>query len=885
MEVTGRLLTPRLIWIWSLVFLCSGTSVLSGQTSIPSFDLQPERQILRTGDTLELEISLAGYEEAPIQWFYNGELLEGETALKLIILDVDVEDGGKYFATATHGEGTAYTDHARISVRLWNLDKSVARQWMEELLDAIRLDYPAPTVHSRNLLSLSTAMWDAWAAYDTTGVAVPYIAEENLDFSLFLDDDTTMWDTWVDYDFTWGVAVPYLVEENLDPSLNIFNEAAILAARNEAISYAAYRVLRSRFRLSPNVEITAPSLTERFEILGFDPDNISVDGNSPAAVGNRIAAKTLAFGWSDGSNERYVYRDQTGYKPLNTVPLVFEFPGVTIADPNRWQPLAFDHLVLQNGIVIGQAIQTFLGPNWGWVTPFALTRENEDDVYSDPGPPPYLGGEGDQVFKDAAVEVIEFSSWLDPSDGVMIDVSPKSRHNNTLGTNDGEGYPLNPYTGEPYEENLVLRADYGRILAEFWADGPDSETPPGHWNSVAHYVSDHELFEKRFEGEGDPLGDLEWDVKLYLAMNGAVSDSAIACWDAKRKYDYIRPITMIRYMGGKGQSSDPDGPSYDIEGLPLSPGLVELITLESTADGERHEHLQGHEGDIAVYAWQGIPENGNTEYGGVGWIRAVEWMPYQRDTFVTPPFGAYTSGHSTFSRAGAEVLTAITADSYFPGGISSFTAAANEFLEFENGPEEDITLTWATYFDAADEAGISRLYGGIHVWADDLRGRVMGSDIGKAAFAKAKTYFNGSATTQDWEVVYADWVDVMIEDPDQPIDPEAYQGNELALLADHFLRDLSLVDATPETRLKLVYGREGGRTTIGVECYINVAEIPHKIILEVSTDMNEWITIPEEDTYTYREPLEVYQQKVSLFVRQNKIPFDTKFLRVRIEEF
>ena len=67
--------------------------------------------------------------------------------------------------------------------------------------------------------------------------------------------------------------------------------------------------------------------------------------------------------------------------------------------------------------------------------------------------------------------------------------------------------------------------------------------------------------------------------------------------------------------------------------------------------------------------------------------------------------------------------------------------------------------------------------------------------------------------------------------------------------------------------MKLVYGREGGRTTIGVECYLNLAEIPHSIVLEVSSDMNTWITVPKEDTYTYREPIGVYQQKVSLFVQ------------------
>ncbi len=822
---------------------------LEGQTGIPIFTAQPEQQLLRPGDTMELRVALDRSSDSTIQWFHNGELLEGETALTLIIPSVDLEDAGKYFATATNSLGTAYSEHARVRVRPWFTEKSVARQWMEELLDAIRLDYPAPTVHSRNLFTLSSAMWDAWAAYDVTGKAVPYIAEENLNLSVFGN-----------------------------------NAAALRAVRDEAISYAAYRVLRSRFRLSPSMEITAPALTERFVRLGYDPGNISVRGDSPSAVGNRIAAKVLAYGWSDASNERNTYEDPYGYTSVNP-PLVFKFPGTSVSDPNRWQPLAFDSLVLQNGIVIGRAIQSFLGSNWGGVVPFALSRSDDISVYNDPGPPPYLGGEGDLLFKEAALQVIEFSSWLDPTDGVVIDVSPRARHNNSLGTNDGTGYPVNPYTGNPYEENQVLRADYGRILAEFWADGPSSETPPGHWNAIANYVSDHELFERRFEGSGDPLDDLEWDVKLYFAINGAVSDAAIACWDAKRKYDYARPITMIRYMGGLGQSSDPAGPSYHPNGLILKPGLVEVITAESTGEGQRHAHLFGHEGEIAVFTWKGIPENPITDLGGVGWVRAVEWLPYQRDTFVSPPFAGYTSGHSTFSRAAAAVLTAITGDPYFPGGISSFTAKAHEFLEFESGPEEDITLTWATYFDAADEAGISRLYGGIHVAADDFGGRIMGSEIGKAAFAKARTYFDGSASTQDWETIYQDWVDLMIADPDQPPESEAYLEEPVELLAAHFLRGISLVNTSPETPVRLVNSVEGTRPTLGVECFLNLAEVPHELRLEVTSDLENWITIPESKTYTYRDPVGVYQQRVSMYVRQIDLPPNAHFLRVKIGEF
>lgn len=780
------------------------------EDGLPVFTEEPSRQILHPGDSLTLTVEIESAEEVRIEWYHNRELLKEQTGKTLHITAVSLEDDGKYYAAATNSAGTTYSHHARVSVRPLFVDKSVARQWMEELLDAIRLDNPAPTVHSRNLFSLSSAMWDAWAAYDP-GPAVAYIALEKPD----IPDDPNQ----------------------------------VKTLRSEAISYAAYRVLRCRFRFSPNLEISLRAFRKRMEILGYDPDNSLLEGDSPAAVGNRIAAKVLASGWSDGANELEHYKDQTRYQSENA-PLIFELPGAQLNDPKQWQPLAFDHFVLRNGNSVPQDVQKFLGPHWGWVTPFALARYNPSDIYQDPGPPPYLGTDTDQDFKEAALEVLEYSSWLDPTDSPLIDVSPKSRHNNTLGTNDGTGYPDgNPYTGEPYVENLVLEADYGRVLAEFWADGPDSETPPGHWNTVANYVSDHELFEKRFEGEGPVLDELEWDVKLYFCINAALSDAAIACWDTKRKYNYVRPISMIRYMGGLGQSSDADAPSYHRDGLLLKPGLVELITPESAAEGERHAHLADYVGEIAVHAWRGEPDNPVSEFGGVDWIRAVEWMPYQTPSFVTPPFAAYTSGHSTFSRSAAEVLTAITGDKYFPGGVSSFTARAHEFLVFETGPEEDLTLTWATYYDAADEAGISRIYGGIHVWADDLRGRIMGSNIGKTAYAKAKTYFTGEASTKDWDQAYEGWVTVMMTDQSHYHNRDYYETNQLEQLGRFFFGNNQLSQITPQTPMRIIKYNQ----TLGMGCYLDTRisslvefESP---FLQVSKDMRIWETVsPEEAT-------------------------------------
>jgi hypothetical protein len=111
---------------------------------------------------------------------------------------------------------------------------------------------------------------------------------------------------------------------------------------------------------------------------------------------------------------------------------------------------------------------------------------------------------------------------------VTMNISPGAFGNNPLGANSGTGHVLNPATGAPYPPNVVPRGDFARVLAEFWADGPQSETPPGHWNTIANAVSDHPAFVRRIGGAGPILDPLEWDVKCYFALNGALHDAACA---------------------------------------------------------------------------------------------------------------------------------------------------------------------------------------------------------------------------------------------------------------------------------------------------------------------------------------------------------------------
>jgi hypothetical protein len=571
---------------------------------------------------------------------------------------------------------------------------SIARRWNEQILGAIRRDLPRPTVHARNLYHLSAAMWDSWAAYDATADG------------LFVREKLTASD--------------------------------VEAARSEALSYAAYRVLTHRYSPAIGSAVSKACFNAFMLKLGYEPGATGTDGTSPRALGNRIAQALIGFGVDDGANEQQDYKDTTGFTAVN-VPLVVDDPGVTLSDPSIWQPLNLAQAVTQNGIPIGSGAQGYIGAHWGRVTPFALVRPVGGGLYLDPGPAPAF----DNVLRAQAVEVIRRSSGL--GSGASVDLSPGALGNNSVGADDGTGHPLNPVTGQPYAPNVVTRSDFGRVLAEFWADGPKSETPPGHWNAIANQVADSPAFTRRLFGAGEPVGALEWDVKVYLALNGAVHDAAITAWEVKRAFATARPLSLIRYMGGLGQSADPSGPSYHASGLPLTPGLIEVITAESSASGGRHEHLARFRGQVAVHAWRGEPGDRRREVGGTAWVRAVDWMPYQLRTFVTPAFPGFISGHSTFSRASAEVLTALTGSAYFPGGLGEYVAARDTGLTFERGPSTEVRLQWGTYYDAADQAGQSRLWGGIHVAPDDFIGRKLGQRVGLVSIERARSFFEGTA--------------------------------------------------------------------------------------------------------------------------------------------
>ncbi len=237
------------------------------------------------------------------------------------------------------------------------------------------------------------------------------------------------------------------------------------------------------------------------------------------------------------------YRHSDGSNQLNGYADTTGYAPVntvtTINDPNHWQPLQ-----LPNGTV-----QKFLTPHWGTVTPFALTSGSQ---FRPSGPAVVTQSQ----YQTQATTVLQLSAGLN---------------------------------------------DTSKSIAEYWSDGPHTETPPGHWDIFGQFVSAHFVSKKL-------KNTTVADVMLFFALTNAIFDASIACWDCKRAFDSARPVTAIHYLYSGQQ----------------------------------------------VNAWAG-PGKGTQSIDGGSWHSYLS----------TPAFAEYVSGHSTFSATGAYILSqAVGSDTF-----------------------------------------------------------------------------------------------------------------------------------------------------------------------------------------------------------------------------
>jgi len=512
-------------------------------------------------------------------------------------------------------------------------EPSLVIQWNLIALDAIRLSRPRPTVNSRALFLLHTAMYDAWAAYDPVA------------------NGTQL-----------GGQLRRPAAEHLE------------ANKRTAISYASYAVLT---RLFPSVEQTSGMFAAQMRTLGLPTDPATLaqrDAQTPTGIGNLAAATLLENRLGDGSNQAGDYAEVVSatypslFQPVNSAdPAAANAVGGVAFDPGRWQPLRVPTgtlldpttglPIVDDGDPSTYSDQTMLTPHWGAVTPFALASGSE----LRPPPPPQPGST---------------APYTDGLGGTM--------------TND-QAYRTQ------MDEIVALTAqltEQHKVIAEYWADGPDSVTPPGHWNEFAQDLS----FRQRY--------GLDDDVRLFFALNGALMDSAITCWESKRYYDFIRPVSAIRHR-------------YFAE-------------------------------DLLGWAGPGL---------GTQTLPGAQWRPFQRLTFVTPAFSEYTSGHSTFSAAAAVLLGGFTGSTVLYDGrsrvpydrngdgvadfVGEFIAPAGSMVIEPGLPTQPVVLRWNTLQEAADEAGLSRRYGGIHFQDGDLFGRRLGRELGARALQRAQEFWTG----------------------------------------------------------------------------------------------------------------------------------------------
>lgn len=258
-----------------------------------------------------------------------------------------------------------------------------------------------------------------------------------------------------------------------------------------AASVAAHRILTSLY----------PCQQERFDNALDDALDALPAGTTRqrgVVLGQRVADRYLAWRRDDGSNRRAA-----------------DAPG---REPGVWQRTPPDY---RPGML----------PQWGSVTPFAISRPADFKV----PPPPSLTN---PLYTAAFFEV------------------------KALGA-----------------RNSRARTAEQTLIAQFWADDSGTVTPPGHWNRIAQVVA------------RDRALTVAENARLFALLNLALADAGIVCWHYKFGYNYWRPITAIREADRDGNPDTERDPAW--ESLLKTPPFPSYVSGHSTFSGAAAAALAG----------------------------------------------------------------------------------------------------------------------------------------------------------------------------------------------------------------------------------------------------------------------------------------------------
>ncbi|MBE9061108.1 DUF6851 domain-containing protein [cf. Phormidesmis sp. LEGE 11477] len=408
-------------------------------------------------------------------------------------------------------------------------------------------------------------------------------------------------------------------------------------------------------------------------ILGLETSNDTTNTATAAGIGNVSAEALMAVRRADGSNRENGYVDTIGYEPVNV-------DANNIVNLQKWTsesvPIdTIDSILAGADSTVDQ--QKFLTPQWSTVTPFALDAP-------------------DALRPDAPVPFLLVEATVDLENGTITlagETEAKVITADMVGLVDEPGKFINQSFIAQAEQVISASAnltDRQKLIAEFWEDGGGTSFPPGTWQTFGEFVSARDR------------NRIDEDALLFFSLSNAMLDASIATWESKVFYDYVRPVRAIRELGKLG--------------------LLNNGTLGT-------DEITGETGFV-IQVWGGLNQGTRT-------ILADNFLTYQTPGGdVSPPFAEYTSGHSSFSAAGAEILKRFTGSDSF-GAEVTFEAGSSRFENLLT-PTEEITLEWDTFTQAADEAGLSRIYGGIHFEDGDLNGRALGREVADSVWSKVQ---------------------------------------------------------------------------------------------------------------------------------------------------
>ena len=410
-------------------------------------------------------------------------------AILLLVLSIT-------FLSCGPQEGSSNDDQVQQGKQPTGAD-NMAYRWSEMALTATARDTerfkPRPTVTSRYLGLIFVAIFDAWSRFDEKATPVYLESVERM-----------------------PVAEHTLKNKEI------------------AISYAAFRAMNEYYY--SDKELFADLMRE----LGYDPNNLSMDPNTPEGIGNLAAQAVIEARKGDGANQYgeeegsngEPYFNYVGYEPVNSAD--------KNVDPNRWQPKYFSD---GKG---GKYAPGCLTPYWDKVKPISLSSGSQFR----PGPPPMIGSE--QLEKEVQ-EVIEMQANL---------------------------------------------TDEQKALVEFMRDGPQSVQQAGHWLRFAQEVSRrdaHTLDQdvKMFFFNQVVAMDAfiaSWDSKMfydyarpYALVHQYYEDKKIKAWGGEGKGmmemtgDQWRPYSPETFLC-------PPFPSYVSGHSTISGGCAEALKLWTGSD-------------------------------------------------------------------------------------------------------------------------------------------------------------------------------------------------------------------------------------------------------------------------------------------------------------